>query len=158
MSMSENRVSASLSVADQEAVMAAIATIKNKLPFLIDISVEDRQNMLKMGDKSRAFVQKTMDLVNQNDDFLPRGFDVDEMRKDVKLLADLYPILQGLNQLQELVDDTIMVVGSEAYAAALVAYRYAKESGAGAGLDGIVDDIGRRFARKSKAKSEPPKV
>jgi hypothetical protein len=42
-----------------------------------------------------------------------------------------------------------MVVGSEAYAAALVAYRYAKEANLGAGLDGVLDNIGRRFARKS---------
>jgi len=49
------------------------------------------------------------------------------MRKDVNLLNDLYPILQGLNQLQELVDNKVMVVGSEAYAATLITYRYAKE-------------------------------
>ena len=158
MSNLENRVSASLSQADKDTVMAALATIKAKLPFLIDITTSDRQNMLKMGDKSRAFVQKTMELVNQNDSFLPRAFVVEEMQKDVQLLNDLYPMLQALNQLQELVDDTVMVVGSEAYASALVAYKYAKDSGLGAGLDGVVDDIGRRFVRKSKKAEEPPKV
>jgi hypothetical protein len=146
----ENRVSANLSQADKDAVIAALATIKAKLPFLIDIPTEERKTMLKMGDKSRAFVQKTMELINQNDEFLPRAFEVEEMQKDVQLLNDLYPILQAVNQLQELMDDTVMVVSSEAYAAALVAYRYAKDSGLGAGLDGVVDDIGRRFARKSK--------
>ncbi len=35
-----------------------------------------------------------------------------------------------------------MVLGSEAYAATLVAYKYAKDSGLGAGLDGVVNDIG----------------
>ncbi|AFY75371.1 hypothetical protein Syn7502_03532 [Synechococcus sp. PCC 7502] len=154
----ENRVSANLSQADKDAVMAALATIKAKLPFLIDIPAEERKTMLKMGDKSRTFVQKTMELVNQNDGFLPRAFEVEEMRKDVQLLNDLYPMLQAVNQLQELIDDTVMVVGSEAYAAALVVYRYAKDSGLGAGLDGVVDDIGRRFARKSKKAEELPKV
>jgi len=153
----ENRVSANLSQADKDAVMAALATIKAKLPFLIDIPTEERKTMLKMGDKSRTFVQKTMELVNQNDGFLPRAFEVEEMQKDVQLLNDLYPMLQAVNQLQELMDDTVMVVGSEAYAAALVAYRYAKDSGLGAGLDGVVDDIGRRFARKSN-KAEGEKV
>jgi len=66
--------------------------------------------------------------------------------------------LQALNQLQELLDDTVMVVGSEAYAAALVTYRYAKDSGLGDGLDGIVDDMGRRFARKTRKEPELPKV
>lgn len=70
-------------------------------------------------------------------------------RRDVALLGALQPILLALSQLQELVDDTYLVVGSEAYAAALVVYHYAKTSGAGAALDGVVDDLGRRFARKA---------
>jgi len=42
MSNLENRVSASLSQADKDAVMAPLATIKAKLPFLIDITPSDR--------------------------------------------------------------------------------------------------------------------
>ena len=94
--------------------------------------------------------------MKQNQDFLPRSFDIEEMEKDVELYNDLYPVLLSLHQLNELVEDTLMVVGSEAYAAALVAYRYAKEANLGAGLDGVLDNIGRRFARKSnKAVAEP---
>lgn len=73
------------------------------------------------------------------------------MRQDVELFEALYPILLSLTQLQELVDDTVMEVGSEAYAAGLVVYNYAKASGKGAGLDNVVDDMGRRFARKSRS-------
>ena len=146
--MTDNRVSANLSPEDIAAVQEAIVTLKQKLPFLIGLTKEERISMLKLGDKSRAFVQKTMELVKQNQDFLPRSFDVEEMQKDVDLFNDLYPILLSLQQLNEQVEDTL-VVGSEAYAAALVAYRYAKDANMGAGLDGVLDDIGRRFARKS---------
>jgi hypothetical protein len=52
--------------------------------------------------------------------------------------------------MQELIDDTVIEVGSEAFTAALVAYRYAKDSGLGAGPNGVIDDFGRRLARKSK--------
>jgi hypothetical protein len=31
--------------------MDAIATIRQKLPFLVDLTTEDRRTMLKMGDK-----------------------------------------------------------------------------------------------------------
>ncbi len=41
MSNLENRVSASLSQADKDTVMAALATIKAKLPFLIDITTAE---------------------------------------------------------------------------------------------------------------------
>jgi len=56
----------------------------------------------------------------------------------------------SLTQLQGLVDDTSVAVGSEAYAAGLMVYNYAKVSGKGAGLESMFDDLGRRFARKAK--------
>jgi hypothetical protein len=36
--MPENRISGNLSSADRQAVLAAISTIREKLPFLIDLS------------------------------------------------------------------------------------------------------------------------
>ena len=155
--MPENRVSATLYEGDLNEIMTAIDTLKQKMPFLVDLSKQDRVSMLKMGDKSRAFVQKMMEVVKQNQDFLPRSFDVDEMQKDVDLINQLYPIFLALQQFTDLLEDTVMVVGSEAYAAALVAYRYAKDADLGAGLEGVLDDIGRRFARKSgQSKAETP--
>ncbi|MBN3944283.1 hypothetical protein [Nostoc sp. NMS9] len=148
--MADNKVSAKLSSADREAVMQAITTIREKLPFLIDLTTEERKALPKLGDKSRAFVSKALEIGTQNPDFLPRSFDLNEMRQDIELFEALYPILLSLTQLQELVDDTSVAVGSEAYAAGLMIYNYAKASGKGSGLDSMVDDLGRRFARKAK--------
>ena len=148
--MADNKVSAKLSSADREAVMQAITTIREKLPFLIDLTTEERKALPKLGDKSRAFVSKALEIGTQNPDFLPRSFDLNEMRQDIELFEALYPILLSLTQLQELVDDTSVAVGSEAYAAGLMIYNYAKASGKGSGLDSMIDDLGRRFARKTK--------
>ena len=148
--MADNKVSAKLSSADREAVMQAITTIREKLPFLIDLTTEERKALPKLGDKSRAFVSKALEIGTQNPDFLPRSFDLNEMRQDIELFEALYPILLSLTQLQELVDDTSVAVGSEAYAAGLMIYNYAKASGKGSGLDSMIDDLGRRFARKAK--------
>ncbi|MDF5707212.1 MAG: hypothetical protein PUP90_05895 [Nostoc sp. S4] len=148
--MADNKVSAKLSLADREAVMQAITTIREKLPFLIDLTTEERKVLPKLGDKSRAFVSKALEIATQNPDFLPRSFDLNEMRQDIELFEALYPIMLSLTQLQELVDDTSVAVGSEAYAAGLMVYNYAKVSGKGAGLESMIDDLGRRFARKAK--------
>ena len=121
---------------------------------MIDLSNEERKALPKMGDKSRAFVSKALEVATQNPEFLPRSFDLNEMRKDVQLFEALYPVLLSLSQLQELLDDTSIAVGSEAYAAALQVYNYAKASGQGAGLDGVVEEMGQRFTRKSR-KSKP---
>ncbi|MBE9208435.1 hypothetical protein IQ244_18240 [Nostoc sp. LEGE 06077] len=150
--MAENRISANLTTADRDAVMQAIATIKEKLPFLIDLTTEDRRTIVKMGDKSRAFVSKALEVATQNPNFLPRSFDIEEMRRDLALYEALYPVLLSLTQLQELVDDTCMASGSEAYTAALAVYNYAKASGDVAGLDSVIDEMGRRFTRRTKKK------
>ncbi|MEH2162758.1 MAG: hypothetical protein V7K38_17460 [Nostoc sp.] len=150
--MADNRISATLSPADKEAVMQAIATIKEKLPFLVDLTPEERRTMLKMGDKSRAFVSKALEVATQNPNFLPRSFDLEEMRRDLALFESLYPVFLSLTQLQELVDDTCIASASEAYAAALAVYSYAKASGDVTGLDGVIDEMGRRFNRRSKKK------
>jgi hypothetical protein len=156
--MANNQISANLSASDRLAVMDAIATIRQRLPFLIDLTTEDRRTMLKMGDKSRAFVSKALEVATQNPDFLPRSFDVEEMRRDLLLYEALYPILLSLTQLQELVDDTYIAIGSEAYAAALAVYNYAKASGDVTGLDAVIDEMGRRFTRRSKKKQPETSV
>ena len=78
------------------------------------------------------------------------------MRKDVELADALDPIAVALRQLSEFVDDTYIEVGSEAYTAALVVYQSAKRNGQGAALDGLLDALGQRFARKSKEKPDEP--
>ncbi|HEX8000951.1 MAG TPA: hypothetical protein VF528_21395 [Pyrinomonadaceae bacterium] len=154
--MPDNRINATLSEADRTAIMDAINTIRTKLPFLVDLTIEERRSLPKMGDKSRAFVSQALEVARQNEDVMPRSFDVEEMSRDVELANALQPIVIALSQLQELVDDTYMLVGSEAYAAALLVYQYARAAGKGAGLDNALDDLGQRFARKSKAASGPP--
>jgi hypothetical protein len=152
--MTTNKISATLTQSERDAVLTAIATIKQKLPFLLDLTLEERKTLPKMGDKSRAFVSKALEVATQNPDFLPRSFALEEMRKDVQLFEAMYPIVMAFTQLQELLDDTYVTVGSEAYAAALQVYNYAKASGQGSGLDAVVDELGQRFARRSR-KKEP---
>ena len=153
--MSTTPISATLAQTERDAVLQAISTIKEKLPFLVNLSSDDRKTLPKMGDKSRAFVSRALEVAAQNPEFLPQSFNLDEMRKHVQLFEALYPVLLSLTQLQELVNDTSLAVGSEAYAAALQVYNYAKASGQGAGLDAVVVEMGQRFTRKpGKSKSQ----
>lgn len=152
----ENRIDASLSIGDRDAVLGLIQDIRTKLPFLVDLTIEDRQSLPKMGDKSRAFVGQAVTLAEQNDDFLPRSFDVAEMRQDVDLTDQLLPILTALAQLTELVEDTYTLAGSDAYSAALIIYNSAKRNGQGEALDNLLDALGQRFARKAKDKTPTP--
>jgi hypothetical protein len=154
--MPDNRVSAVLSEADRKAVLDAIETIRTKLSFLIDLSPEQRRALPKMGDKSRAFVSKALAIAQHNSNFLPRSFSVEEFERDVALAEALLPVMVSLTRLQEQLTDTYTEVGSEAFAASLVVYQYGRNSGDGESLEGLLDDMGQRFARKSKGTKTTP--
>jgi hypothetical protein len=133
--MPANRVSVDLSATEQREVMIAIATIRQKLSFLVPMSPEERGATVRLGDRNRAFIRKTLEIAAQNPEFLPRAFDLEEMRHDLELFEALQPMLLALAQLRELIDDTAVAAGSEAYSASLEIYHYAKANGMVTGLD-----------------------
>jgi hypothetical protein len=126
---------------------------KQGLPFMKGLDPEARKSLPRMGDKSRAFVRKCLEVANQNPGMLPRAFDLDEFRRDVALDEAMLPVVQMIHQLAEVLDDTQTAVRSDAYLAALAVYSSAKMAGKGQGLDGALDELGRRFVRKSGAAS-----
>lgn len=148
--MPTNLISASLSTADQADILSALTTIREKLPFLAGLTPEQRRSLCRMGDKSRTFVDKALELATQNPELMPRCLDVEEMRRDLELVESLYPVLFSIGQLKELIEDTYLLAGSEAYAAARTAYNSARVNGKSMGLNEAVDQIGQHFSRKNR--------
>lgn len=148
--MSDNRLNATLSPEQRAAVEQALQTLRDNLSFLQDLSPTERQDLFKMGARSEAFVRAALDVARQNPDILPRSFDVDAFADDVALYDALRDVHLSLQQLFEHVDDTRMLAGAEAMAAARLVYHYAKGAPAGAALDGAAAAMSERFARRRK--------
>ena len=144
-------IKATVSTDDQGAVLAAIAMIKQKLPFLIDLSLNERKSTVKIGVKGYNFVKQALDVASQHTGVLPVSFDVNDMRNDTQLFACLTPLQLALHQLKKQIDDTTMQVGSQAYAAARVVYASASSNFAGAPLEVAANELGKHFGRKPKA-------
>jgi hypothetical protein len=149
-------VTATLANEDIEAILAALKTVREKLPFLVGLSPADRRRLPKLGLRSQTFVEKALDLAEHHPEVMPRCLDVAAARQDLALFTALHPILQTLNSLQELVQDTQMLAGSEAYGSARLAYLSAKQLGKGMGLTAIVDDLARRFRPSARPATETP--
>jgi len=148
--MLDNKVSFELKPPDLPEVLGLIGKVAEKLPFLIELSPEEKQLLPRLGDKTQKFVEKTYELAKQKTDFLPRSFSVEEMGKDLKLNSELYAILTALRLLTKKVEDTYIETGSELYDAALVIYGAAKNSRVSEGLEGLVAEIGTRFTKRTK--------
>ena len=68
----QNRITATLLEADRQAVLEAFTTILTKLPFLVDLSQDERRELPKMGDKSVAFVRKSVEMAQEGADYHKR--------------------------------------------------------------------------------------
>jgi len=154
--MPYQNISAKLTEADVQAIKEALATIQDKLPFLVNLTVEERRKLFKMGNKSHAFVSNSLTAAQSNRGILPASFNVDEFVSDYQLATTLTDIHLGLQQLTEKVDDTLMAVSSEAMSSSLTVYDYVKTAAKKTpGLKAIADQLGERFkAMRTKAPKE----
>ncbi len=116
-------------------------------PYLQALTPDERAAMLKMGAKTVAFVQKAYDYARNNPSFVPGFLDLDEFARDAAALSGLAPVQQLLDGLALDTDSTVMLAGSDAYAAALVLYNnikfLAKNNQPGA--QAAYDDLSQRF-------------
>ena len=78
--------------------------------------------MLKMGNKTVATVQKTKSYVDTNPEFVPAYMDKAEFLKDEAIVKQLNPISNLATQIFSDVDETLLLLGSEALQSALLYY------------------------------------
>lgn len=154
--MQDNLVSGALSDADLQDIHQAIERLRERMPFLIDLSTDEKRALALLGDKSEGFVRKTREIANANPQILPGAFDLAELNADLELHDRMKGIRTRLVQLLELVDDTTVGLGADILQDALAVYRFAKFVGVD-GLDELRDEMAQRFARVSTgAPAGPP--
>ncbi len=150
----KNQISAVITAAQSTTVMDNISTINETLKHVltINLTTDDRSHMLKMGEKTLAFVQKALEYAVQNPSLCPVFLDLVEAKKDYELAAGLQALKQKLTALLRAVEDAEMLAGSEAYDAALIFYNSVKGAARSniAGSQAIEDDLRLRFPGKRR--------
>jgi len=148
-----NQVAVEIPEADLVAVKDAIQILNEKLlPHLKNLSADDRRVIPKMGDKTFAFVSKAHAHMLGNPNLVPPYVEIEEIRTDLEAVQTLKQVYGPLRQITDLLDDTILLSGSEAYVAALAFYNYVKGAGKSGvpGTDLIYGDLKKRFPGNSK--------
>ncbi|MBD2070314.1 hypothetical protein H6F93_22845 [Leptolyngbya sp. FACHB-671] len=144
--MPYQNISATLTDEKLKEIKTAIATIQTNMPFLVNLTTDERRKRFKMGDKSLAFVNNSLSVTQNNSEIVPANFDIAEFAKDYQLMVALTEILSLLEQLTEKVDDTLVAVGSESMASSLLVYDYVKTAAKHTpGLKSVADQLGERF-------------
>ena len=153
--MPSNRIDATFAAEQIEKARTALTMLTEALPFLVDLSAEERVMMPKFGEANRSFVVKALAIAEAHPEILPPSLSLREFRSDVDLIESLYPVLHAVETLFRRIEDSYFAAGSEAYVSALLLYQYAKVHNLNTGaLEETLDDLGRRFARKTRKGTE----
>ena len=153
---SNNLVSAALTAADVTAINAAIATLRDKLPFLIELTKQERRRLAHAGDGSQGFVQNSLTFAAQHPEALPGLFDAAEYAKDGALAQSFKPIAAAIAQLNEEVQDTELALDHDLMVESLDVYAFAKANNRNGSYDSYIEAAKVRFARSPRKKATTP--
>jgi len=145
----DNKISASIPAQDMTDIMAAFATIKAKLPFLINLTPEEKRRMPNIGTERGGMLDTFTNEMGLHPDLIPTFVDMTELAKDTALILQLETIRSCANELCEGINDTHQAVGSDMYLAYLSFYNNVKQAAKRAvvGADAIYQNLRRFFQR-----------
>ncbi|WP_343661453.1 hypothetical protein [Ralstonia sp.] len=152
--MSQNLISLQLTTADLSAIDAALKTLEDKFVGLIDLSIEQRSTVTKMGDKSEAFCRKAVEVLGNNPGVLAANYNLAEVKRDLAAFDALRSRLVRVEKLVEKMRDSQMALGSDLMTASLEGYAYLKVAGKGEALDTARAALSVRFNRGPRKKAE----
>ena len=154
--MQKNDIDLELIAEEQTQVDDALKVLSDVLLPKLTVLTNGKKDLLNLGDKSIAFVDKAYESAQQETDLLASFIDLEAFGKDKKAIDSLRSIDFKLTRLQSAVDDSFAVAGSEAYNAALMVYSLMKNA-AKMGYPGAkdkVDEMSARFPGRSKKKTD----
>ena len=157
--MPQNLISISIDAALAAELNGAVDVLSQRLADkTVGLDPDTRRGLLKMGDKSEAFVRQTMTLLAQNRQVVPPSLQLDEALGDLAALDVIRPLLGRLQQLVERLRDTEMALGSDLMVAGTEGYALLKVTGGQQGLDAQLREIGARWGRGVRRGANAPEL
>ncbi len=152
----KNFVDAELSQEDFDKVMSYIEAINRLLPFLINLTIQQRIQLSKMNHRRKPFVEKTLYYAKENPSFIPSHIDIEAMKRNLDLYNKLTKIEEQINILKEKISDTIIGCGSDCFDTGLQIYKAYQIAGDSdvPGIDSALKDLGKFFKRGKYKKDQ----
>lgn len=148
--LTNNRIDTTMTPAQFNDVKAAIDAINTAISFSVSLTTDERRSLPKISVSNKAFTQDAIKAVANNANIFPAYLDAAQMSRDLELYEQLDELSIQLQQTLERIEDTRILAGSEAYVAALAAYKLlAAAASAGVqGSDTIYLQLKERFANQ----------
>ncbi len=147
-----NLISATFSEEDEKKAMELLAQLKALFPFGIKLTSDQKKRLAKLDDARIPFADKGIFYGEQQPLIVPPYTDLTELKKDIAFFKATRRVGAELSSLAEMVDDSRIAAGVDAYQAVLSIYNSAKGA-AKQGVPGtqtIVDEMGKLFEGQGK--------
>jgi len=154
--MLKNLIDFELTKENEDLSIQNIRSTETLLPFLVNLSVDERRKLYKMGRDGLDFAEKSLMHAADNPGLVSSYMDIPAMQKDLNLMKQVQRVLGVTESFCEKLRDTYMVLGAEVYDAARTFYRTVKTAAvSGAkGCDYIAKDLGDHYKNLSKPKAK----
>jgi hypothetical protein len=161
MPIANHRLAVDLDGVDLQRFHDAIAVLHEQLvPRLVALHPDQRRGLPKMGDKTVAFVRKTLDYTQLHPHMRAPYVDMEQFAKRFETVESLLALRRPLNQVMGLLEDSVLLAGSDALKAALACYSVIKGAARlnvpGAAV--VANDLGQRFPGRSRSNGVDAKV
>ncbi len=121
--MGPNRISASLNEESIQRVQQALEGIRRELPFLLQLVGAERPSLINVGENLAPFLEQAYSDAQANADLVPPSLDMEELERDIALFNQLKRVMGPVQELIELLNDTHLAAGSDAFETAIVFYK-----------------------------------
>ena len=148
-----NYISANLSPDDQKRALELIAELRKIFSFGIKLNNSTKRGMPMLDDGRRPFAAKALQYGGSEPKIVAPYTDLKELKVDLDLYDALGPVEMEALSFTEMISDTRMAAGSDAYVTALAIYKSAKgalKSGV-PGTQSIVDELSKLFEYQGKS-------
>ena len=156
----DNRISATLSAAHKAAALQKLTELKALLPFLINLTPEEKKSMPRMGTNRQAMDDAFSQSMGAHSELVPDFVDEAELAADRALNSALYELFQCAHEICEGIEDTMMAASADNYLAYLSYYNNVKQAAKRnvQGANTIYDNLKRFFPRGRRNGDTPVPV
>ncbi len=152
--MSKPGISATLTDADVETIKTNINDSKLLMPFLLNLSLEERAGLRTIGSKREGYVEDVYNTSLANAEALPAEFKTDAWTKEELLAKQLVKVRDVVSSFMEAIEDTLLLLGNERIHNADLAYGHLKQSAKNnSSITNDIERIARQFDGMGRRKN-----
>ena len=149
----QNKISATLTDADKAAALGHFTALLTLLPFLRNVTDEEKKHFNKAANGRLSFIQQSQQYATQYPDALPANFNLPEFTKDVTFLAQFVAIVNAEENFHNKVKDAFSLANSDGYDQALKVYNFFKAANFSGEYKDVVSNLGSYFEGQGKKKT-----